>query len=84
MVILCFRFNRLPPRGQEARSGFFAGTRTWWAEKERRWSIYEADRDGKGQVAASWLLTQKEKGEQSGADPEGEGQCGEEVEELVC
>lgn len=29
--------------------------------------IYETDRDGKGQVAASWLLTQKEKGEWSGA-----------------
>lgn len=63
MVILCFRFNRLPPRGQEAVSGFFVGTRTWWAEKERRWLVCEADRDGKGQVAASWLLTQKEKGE---------------------
>lgn len=25
--------------------------------------VCEADRDGKGQVAASWLLTQKEKGE---------------------
>lgn len=33
------------------------------AEKERRWLVCEADRDGKGQVAASWLLTQKEKGE---------------------
>ena len=31
---VCFRYDKLP-RGQEAVSGFSAGTRDWWAEMER-------------------------------------------------
>lgn len=89
VVILCFRFNNLPREGRRRSVG---SLRVQGLGGQRRKGGDGWGRcDGECQVAASWLLTQKEKGERNGACcfplwgwSRGRGQCSKEEETLVC